>query len=68
MQRIIYVPLQGRRGHNLTNVWGQLVRTAFLRRGGGGGEAGGGTGGGVDLPEWLWSVFLVCFPLKLPQV
>ncbi|XP_078022757.1 uncharacterized protein LOC144462563 [Epinephelus lanceolatus] len=22
---IIYVPLQGRRGHNLTNVWGQLV-------------------------------------------
>lgn len=26
---IIYVPLQGRRGHNLTNVWGQLVRTAF---------------------------------------
>lgn len=28
---IIYVPLQGRRGHNLTNVWGQLVRTAFCR-------------------------------------
>lgn len=26
---IIYVPQQGRRGHNLTNVWGQLVRTAF---------------------------------------
>lgn len=23
------MPLQGRRGHNLTNVWGQLVRTAF---------------------------------------
>lgn len=21
----VYVPLQGRRGHNLTNVWGQLV-------------------------------------------
>lgn len=28
--RIIYVPLQGRRGHNLTNVWGQLVSTAFF--------------------------------------
>lgn len=23
------MPQQGRRGHNLTNVWGQLVRTAF---------------------------------------
>lgn len=27
--RIIHVPKQGHRGHNLTNVWGQLVSTAF---------------------------------------
>lgn len=39
---IIYAPLQGRRRQNLTNVWGQLVRTACCSACGGiSGRAGG---------------------------